>query len=144
MCKQCVTFAQNKRSNVWQRAHLCEIVAVRIAQLVHASRHAVAHNMCNVVVLSGCEPLKWHFCRVLWHSFAGKCQCGIMSTIQMSTTLQTRNKYQSKCIITGLKSRTNVFVKLINRLRYDMAKMWTIVLQKSVRLLWPPLCVYVM
>ena len=72
MCKQCVTFAQNKRSNVWQRAHLCEIVPVRIAQLVHASRHAVAHNMRNVVVLSGCEPLKMALLQSFVRQFCGQ------------------------------------------------------------------------
>ena len=60
MCKLCATFEQNKRSNACQHAHLRDIVAVRIAQLVHASRHALAQTMRNVVVLSGCVPLKWH------------------------------------------------------------------------------------
>ena len=59
-CKQCATFVQNKRNNAWQHAHLRDIVAVRIAQLVHASRHASAQTMHNVVVLSGCVPLEWH------------------------------------------------------------------------------------
>ena len=62
MCKLCATFEQNKRSNACQHAHLRDIVAVglRIAQLVHASRHALEQTMRNVVVLSGCVSLKWH------------------------------------------------------------------------------------
>ena len=49
MCKQCATFAQNKRNNASQHAHLRDIVAVRIAQLVHARKHALAHSY--VVIL---------------------------------------------------------------------------------------------
>ena len=61
---------QNKRDNAWQHAHLRAIVAVRIAQLVYASWHAVAQTMRNVVVLSGFVPLK---CHIVARHFAELC-----------------------------------------------------------------------
>ena len=58
MCKQCATFARNKRIKAWQHGHLRDIVAVRIAQLLYVSWHAVAQTMRNIVVMSDCVPLK--------------------------------------------------------------------------------------
>ena len=54
MCKQCATFARNKSSSAWQHAHLRDIVAVRIAQLVHVSCtlkwHVVARHSAELCV----------------------------------------------------------------------------------------------
>ena len=79
MCKQCATFAQNKRNNAWQHAHLRDIVAVRIAQLVHASRNANYAQRCRTVGLRTTKMARrgTSFCGALRDSFAGKCQGGI-------------------------------------------------------------------
>ena len=63
MCKQCVTFAQNKRNNAWQHAHLRDIVAIRIAQ------------RCRTLGLRATKMARRGspFSGALRVSFAGKC-----------------------------------------------------------------------
>ena len=90
MCKQCATFARNKRSNAWQHAHLRDIVAVRIAQLVRVSWQNYAQR-CRTVGLRATKMARRGtlFCGAMRDSFAGKCQGGIIKETKQSKYLPT-------------------------------------------------------